>query len=55
MTYGHIGGKSGHELGSIKPKDGEYFDISELPARFRRRTWSEQEMDATISGGASMW
>lgn len=55
MTYGRIGGRAGKDLGSIKPKEGEYFDISELPKRFQRRVWTEEEMEATISGGASMW
>lgn len=55
MTYGAIGGKSGRSLGSIKPKDGEFFDVSELPRRFQKRVWTEEEMDATNTGGASMW
>lgn len=55
MTYGAIGGTPGRSLGSIKPKDGEYFDVSELPRRFQKRVWTEQEMDATNTGGASMW
>jgi len=55
MTYGAIGGTSGSRLGSIKPKEGEYFDVSELPRRFQKRSWTDEEMDATNSGGASMW
>ena len=55
MTYGAIGGRAGRDLGSIKPKDGEYFDVSELPRRFQKRVWTEQEMDATNSAGATMW
>lgn len=54
-TYGAIGGKAGRDLGPIQPKEGEYFDISELPKRFQRRPWTEEELDATTSGGASMW
>lgn len=55
QTYGAIGGKSGASLGSIKPAQGEYFDRSELPARFRRMAWTESEIDAVESAGASMW
>lgn len=55
MTYGFVGGKAGRDLGSIQPKDGEYFDVSELPKRFQRRGYTEQEMDAVTSGGASLW
>lgn len=53
-AYGAIGGHSGHELGSIEPKKGEFFDRSELPARFRKTPWTEEEMEAVTSGGASM-
>ena len=53
--YGAIGGYSGHELGSIKPKEGEYFDRSELPARFRKLEWTQREVDAIESGGAALW
>lgn len=53
-AYGAVGGHSGHELGSIEPKKGEFFDRSELPARFRTTAWTEEEMEAITSGGASM-
>jgi small subunit ribosomal protein YMR-31 len=55
QTYGAIGGVSGASLGSVKPGQGEYFDRSELPKRFRRMTWSESEIEAVDSAGASMW
>lgn len=55
QTYGAIGGKSGRQLGSVQPKDGEYWDRSELPKRFRRTPWSDAEMEAIESGGASMF
>ena len=55
MTYGVIGGKAGRSLGSIKPKEGEFFDRSELPRRFRKLEFTEAEMEAVESGGASMW
>lgn len=53
-AYGAIGGHSGHELGSVEAKKGEFFDRSELPARFRRTPWTEEEIEAITSGGASM-
>lgn len=52
--YGTIGGKTGQELGSFQPAKGEAWDREELPARFRRRVWTEAEMEAVDSGGASM-
>jgi small subunit ribosomal protein YMR-31 len=52
--YGAIGGHSGAELGSIQPKKGEFFDRSELPARFRKTPWTEAEIDAVETGGASL-
>lgn len=55
MTYGFVGGRAARDLGSIKPKEGEYFDVSELPKRFHRRQYSDEEMDAVTSGGASLW
>lgn len=55
MTYGKIGGTSGRSLGSVQAKDGEFFDRSELPKRFWRKPWSEEEMEAVSSGGASTW
>lgn len=53
--YGGIGGKTGQELGSIQPAKGEVWDRDELPARFRRMRWTEAEMEAVDSGGASMF
>jgi len=54
-AYGAIGGHSGHSLGKIDPPEGMYFDRSELPQRFRRTSWSQAEIDAIETGGASMW
>jgi hypothetical protein len=54
-VYGNIGGKSGHELGSVQAPKGVYFDRSELPKRFQRQPWSQDEIDAIDSGGASLW
>ncbi|KIX04763.1 uncharacterized protein Z518_05633 [Rhinocladiella mackenziei CBS 650.93] len=55
MTYGAIGGTPGRSLGPIQPKKGEYFDRSELPKRFWRAQWTEEEIEAVSSGGASMF
>jgi small subunit ribosomal protein YMR-31 len=53
--YDSIGGHAGRALGSIKPKEGEFFDRSELPARFRKKAWSEEEIEAVTSAGASLF
>jgi small subunit ribosomal protein YMR-31 len=53
-AYGLIGGRSGRSLGSIKPAEGELFDRSELPRRFRAIPWEQAEIDAIMSGGASL-
>ena len=54
--YGLIGGKTGKELGPVAASEGEYFDVSELPRRFKgRMEWTDKEMEAVMSGGASMW
>lgn len=50
---GGIGGASGSALPSIEPGRGLFFDRDELPARFRRTTWSVEEIEAIESGGAS--
>ncbi|KAI9806185.1 MAG: hypothetical protein M1825_006300 [Sarcosagium campestre] len=52
---GAIGGHSGGSLGPIEPPKGQYFDRSELPARFQRMTWSQAEIDAVDTGGASVF
>lgn len=53
--YGAIGGRSGRQLGSVQPKEGEFWDRSELPMRFRRTPWSQTEIDAVETGGASLF
>lgn len=55
QTYGAIGGVSGASMGSVKPQKGEYFDRSELPQRFRRTSWTDIEIEAVDSAGASLW
>ncbi|WPH01068.1 Hypothetical protein R9X50_00390300 [Acrodontium crateriforme] len=52
--YGAIGGHSAKQLGSVKPASGEFWDRSQLPKRFQRLQWSEAEIEAIESGGASM-
>lgn len=54
-AYGQIGGHTGHELGKVEPVKGEFFDRSELPQRFRRMAWTQTEIEAVGSGGASAW
>ncbi|MCJ1303752.1 hypothetical protein MMC08_006562 [Hypocenomyce scalaris] len=53
MAYGAVGGQPGKSLGSVEPPKGQYFDRSELPARFRRTPWTQAEIDAIETGGAS--
>ncbi|OAA56504.1 ribosomal protein YMR-31 [Cordyceps fumosorosea ARSEF 2679] len=49
-----IGGLSGAELGSVNAPKGVFFDISELPARFRRQPINLAEIEAVESGGAAV-
>ncbi|OAQ97235.1 hypothetical protein LLEC1_04243 [Akanthomyces lecanii] len=49
-----IGGMSGSTLGSIDAPSGVFFDISELPARFRRQPINLAEIEAVESGGAAL-
>ncbi|KAF3125611.1 hypothetical protein TWF703_010939 [Orbilia oligospora] len=39
---------------SPAPPQGQFFDRSELPARFGRLKWSSAEIDAVESGGANL-
>lgn len=48
-------GRSGASLGPIEPVKGQFFDREELPARFRRTRFSQVELDAVESGGASLY
>jgi len=52
---GGVGGRSGSSLGPVQPAPGEFFDRAELPARFGRLAWTEAEIEAIESGGASMF
>lgn len=49
-----IGGSSGYKLGSILAPKGVAFDLSELPARFRRQPIDLSEIEAIESGGAAI-
>ncbi|KAI9820559.1 MAG: hypothetical protein M1826_000862 [Phylliscum demangeonii] len=51
---GVIGGHPGRSLGPVEAAKGQYFDRSELPPRFGRLPWSQMEMDAVETGGASL-
>ncbi|RMZ77354.1 hypothetical protein DV737_g4400, partial [Chaetothyriales sp. CBS 132003] len=52
-ALGRIGGKPGADLGPVQPAAGEFFDRSELPRRFRKLEWTEEEIEAVNSGGAT--
>lgn len=55
IRYGEgIGGSAGAELGTIVPPKGVSFDLSELPARFRRAPLDLAEIEAIESGGAAL-
>ncbi|KAF7542548.1 hypothetical protein G7Z17_g11474 [Cylindrodendrum hubeiense] len=51
---GGIGGASGSSLGPVSAPHGTAFDVSELPARFRRAALSAAEIEAIESGGAAL-
>ena len=55
-SAGFIGGRTGAELGPIRPQQpGVAFDRSELEPRFWRSTpWSADEIEAVETGGASL-
>ena len=52
---GGVGGASGAALGSVEPPKGVFFDISELPARFRRAPIDLAKIEAVESGGAALF
>ncbi|KAF2184427.1 hypothetical protein K469DRAFT_709166 [Zopfia rhizophila CBS 207.26] len=53
-TGGWIGSKPGASLGPIEAGKGEFFDRAELPKRFQRLAWTQDEIEAVESGGASL-
>jgi len=50
-----FGGQAGASLGPVQPREGQFFDRAELPSRFGRLPWSEAEIEAIETGGASMY
>ena len=50
-----VGSSPGSSLGPVEAGNGFFFDRSELPARFQRLSWSQAEIDAIESGGASQF
>jgi len=52
--YDSIGGHSGHELGGVQPAQGQVWDRSDLPKRFGRMAWTEEEIEAVEMGGAGI-
>ncbi|KAH7249219.1 hypothetical protein FSOLCH5_014787 [Fusarium solani] len=50
-----VGGRAGSALGSVNAPDGVYFDVSELPARFHRKSLNAAEIEAIESGGAALF
>ncbi|KAF2266659.1 hypothetical protein CC78DRAFT_513307 [Lojkania enalia] len=55
FSSGGIGGQSGASLGPVEAGKGNYFDRSELPKRFQRLAWTQAEIEAVESGGASLF
>lgn len=49
-----IGGTAAADLGPVAPPKGVFFDISELPQRFRRAPLDLAEIEAVESGGAAL-
>jgi small subunit ribosomal protein YMR-31 len=54
LAYAAIGASSGADLGPVTPKPGEFFDRDDLPQRFHRLPWSQTEIDAVETAGASL-
>ncbi|KAF2018171.1 hypothetical protein BU24DRAFT_461131 [Aaosphaeria arxii CBS 175.79] len=53
--YSTIGGRPGSQLGPVEAGKGLHFDRSELPQRFQRLAWTQAEIEAVESGGASTY
>lgn len=54
FTQGAVGRNAGAALGPVQPREGEYFDRDDLPQRFHRLPYSEAEIEAIETGGASL-
>ncbi|KAL4750784.1 hypothetical protein BDW72DRAFT_175290 [Aspergillus terricola var. indicus] len=55
FTQGSVGRTPGAALGPVQPKQGEFFDRAELPSRFHRLPYTEAEIEAIETGGASLY
>ncbi|KAB8070237.1 hypothetical protein BDV29DRAFT_181301 [Aspergillus leporis] len=55
FAQGAIGRNTGSSLGPVQPKQGEFFDRVDLPSRFHRLPWTEAEIEAIETGGASLF
>jgi small subunit ribosomal protein YMR-31 len=55
LFRGAIGSTPGSLLGPVEPKQGEFFDRIDLPTRFHRMPWTEAEIEAVETGGASLF
>ncbi|KAF7116379.1 hypothetical protein CNMCM5793_004623 [Aspergillus hiratsukae] len=55
FSQGAIGRSPGAALGPVQPQQGQFFDRAELPARFHRLPWTEAEIEAIETGGASLY
>ncbi|RHZ68822.1 hypothetical protein CDV55_100700 [Aspergillus turcosus] len=55
FSQGSIGRSAGASLGPVQPEQGQFFDRAELPARFHRLPWTEAEIEAIETGGASLY
>ncbi|KAF2256366.1 hypothetical protein BU26DRAFT_513200 [Trematosphaeria pertusa] len=55
FSTGGIGGTPGASLGPVEAGKGTFFDRSELPQRFQRLAWTQSEIEAVESGGASLY
>ncbi|PKY04043.1 hypothetical protein P168DRAFT_281698 [Aspergillus campestris IBT 28561] len=55
FVSGAIGRNAGASLGPVQAKQGEFFDRDELPSRFHRLPFTEAEIEAVETGGASLY
>ncbi|KAF1817781.1 uncharacterized protein K489DRAFT_385548 [Dissoconium aciculare CBS 342.82] len=49
-----IGAQSGRSLGAVKPAANQFWDRNDLPQRFHRTPFTQAEIDAIETGGASL-
>ena len=53
-TDSSVGSVPGRDFGPVAAAQGEFFDRSELPVRFRRSPYTEAEIEAIETGGATL-